>query len=524
MDSTITVFRGYTHAAITLLRSSPAAHLVGRYLKQNLIENEYIPDHNEFRNGRWTRVYGHWEPKYQYYFYDEKAQKIHVPIAFCDELIAYIRGSGYRVEEKKMNDYPLRKVDVHIRPEFSDLPHQVELIKKCSEPVPGMKGLAMQTGKGKSYSAIKSWCNLGYASIVIVGKIIDQWIESIREFTDCDPDYIYKLQEFDSLALLAQNPQYKPNIFVASLRTMQIFCEGKEGYDVLPWNFTQFFSTYGIGVKVIDECHQSFHATTIMDMKCNVPYSLYCSATFSQSSRAARDIFKRIFPREIQYGLNAYDKYTTVVRLNYSGEVLEKKCIKSRGYMHTKYEKEIMVSERKLNTHVNEIFAPLIDQYFVNKYKPGYKALLFCSGIDFVEAVVCKLKKIYPQFKIISYLGGDSMSVLKDADIVVSTTGKSGTGLDLKGLILAINSVSSSAEVMCKQMIGRLRKRDDVELVYCDLVDTNIAACVRHGDERRELLKSMCSKYFEYNGMHDISLQTGEIPRAEVSFPMKGLT
>ena len=96
------------------------------------------------------------------------------------------------------------------------------------------------------------------------------------------------------------------------------------------------------------------------------------------------------------------------------------------------------------------------------------------------------------------------MSVLKDADIVVSTTGKAGTGLDLKGLVLAINSVSSGAEVMCKQMFGRLRKRDDVELVYCDLCDTNISACVRHGFERKELLKSMCSKFYEYNGIHDL--------------------
>lgn len=517
MVDTITVYRGYTHAAISLLRSSPAAQTVGRYLRRNLIENEYIPEHNECRNGRWMKVFGHWEPKYQYYFYDERLQKLNVPIAFVNDIIHMLKQCGYNVVEDKLNDYPLREIDVKMKPNFNDQDHQVELIKKCSEKTPGMKGLAMQTGKGKTYSAIKSWINLGYAGIVVVGKLVDQWIESVREFTDCDPDYIYKLQEFNSLALLAHNPDYKPKFFVASLRTMQIFCDGKEGYDLLPWNFTQFFSTYGIGVKIVDECHQAFNATTLMDLKTNVPYNLYCSATFTQSSRAARDIFNRIFPRHIQYGLNAYDKYISVVWINYSGEVLEKRCMKSRGYMHAKYEKELMISERKMNTHINELFVPLIDAYYVNKYKPGYKALIFCTGIDFVEAMVVKLKRLYPQYKIISYLGGDNMSVLKDADIVVSTTGKAGTGLDLKGLILSINSVSSGAEVMCKQMFGRLRKRDDVELVYCDLCDTNIAACVRHGAERKELLKSMCSKFYEYNGIHDITPQTGEVPSATIS-------
>ena len=149
--------------------------------------------------------------------------------------------------------------------------------------------------------------------------------------------------------------------------------------------------------------------------------------------------------------------------------------------------------------------------YYINRYKPGYKALIFCASINFVENLTAKLKKIYPDKKIVSYLGGDESTVLHGADIVVSTTGKSGTGLDLKGLIFAMNTTSGTSEVLALQMAGRIRKKDDVELIYMDRCDMNISAQVRHGEIRKEILRDISNKFFEYNGLTDLSVQTGEV-------------
>ena len=509
MEAIVTVYRGYTHAVITVLRSSPVARDVGRFLTDKLIENEYVPEHNECINGRWQKVWGKWVPKYKYFRYDEKSQKMYIPIAYCDEMVRMLTACGYHVVIKELNDYETRKIDVHMKPGVTDQEHQVELIAKCSDPTPGMKGLSMQTGKGKTYAAIKSWVNLGYAGIVIVKGLMDQWIKSIREFTDCDPDYIYKIQEFNSLALLAQNPQYKPNMFVASLRTLQIFAEG--GYDVLPWSYKEFMTFYGIGTKIIDEVHQAFHATSTLDLMTNVKYNLYCSATFTQSGKKAREIFLRVFPLSIQYGRNAYDKYISIIWINYYGAVNEKRCVKKRGYMHAKYENELLISERKFNDHCKEVIIPYIDMYYINRYQKGYKALIFCASINFVEALVDRLSREYPDKKVISYLGGDSMDILGSADIIVSTTGKSGTGLDVKNLVFAMNTVSGSSEVLALQMAGRLRKKDGVDLIYVDRCDLNIQAQVRHGEYRKEILRGISSRFFEYNGLTDLSVQTGEV-------------
>ena len=511
MDATVTVFKGHTHAAFTLLRSSPLAHLVGRFLSNNLIEDEYIKEHREFINGRWVKVWPKWVPKYKYFLYDEKSQKMRIPIAYCDALIEWIKSGGYIVTTKFINGYELRTSGIHMKPGTEDRPHQIELIAKCSEKTPGMKGLAMQTGRGKTYSAIKSMVNLGYCGIVIVKGLMNQWMDSIWEFTDCPRDDVYKIQEFNSLALLAQNPNFKPKIFVSSLRTIQLFATGGGDYNVLPWNYDEFLRTYGIGVKIIDEAHQSFHATTMMDLRSNVPYNLYCTATFSQSNKKAREIFNHIFPRSIQYGRAEYVRYLSIIWINFYGTVDERKCVKGHGYMHARYEKELMVSSKKFNDHVNENILPYLQMYYINRYKPGYRALIFCASIKFVEKLTERLRQEYPDKKVISYLGGDESTVLNGAEIVVSTTGKSGTGLDLKGLIFAMNTTSSMSDVLALQMVGRIRQKEDIELIYMDRCDLNIGAQVRHAEARKEILRDISSKFFEYNGLNDLSVQTGEV-------------
>lgn len=511
--NTVVCFKGYTHAVFNLLQSSSVATSVGRFIREKLVENEYQPEHMEQSpKGGWYKVRGRWVQKYMYARYDQKAQKLFVPIAFCDDVIDVIRDWGAEVEVRQLNDYEPGKISVQMRPQFHDMEHQIDLIGHCSDPTPGMKGLAMQTGKGKTYSAIKSWVNLGFRGIVIVKGLMDQWIKSICEFTDVDPSNVYKIQEFQSLGLLAQHPEYRPDIFVASLKTLQLFSEGANDYDLLPWDYTRFLQLYGIGVKIVDECHLCFHATTMMDLRSNVQHNLYCSATFTQSSKQARDIFRKIFPEKIQYGIAAYDKYCEVVFFNYSGEVVEKRCMKSRGYNHAKYEKEIMISERKFNTHINELYVPIINSYYINrKTDPKQRMLIFCSSIQFIDCVVEKLKKIYPDHVVKSYTGENCLADLDDAQIVVSTLGKASTGLDLKGLICTYNTVSMSAETTIAQAFGRLRKIEGMRLTYVDRCDTNLQAHIRHAEDRKALLRRMCSRFYEYNGLQDLSVQTGEI-------------
>ena len=505
MEPTIKIYRGYTYAAVSVLQDSPVARYVGDFVRERLVENEWIPEHNEFIGGFWRKVRGHYQQKCMYAKYNKKTQKLHIPISYADELIRELQVMNIAVAEDKISDYPLREVDVQMKPEFHDQEHQVELIKKCSEKIPGMKGLAMQTGKGKTYSAIKSWCNLGYAGIVIVYGLVDQWIKSILEFTDVNRDYVYKIQEFKSLELLSQNPDYRPKFFAASYTTMQLFLEGKNGYELLPWNFSEFFRFYGVGVKIIDETHRCFHGITCMDLTTNVPYNLYCSATFTQSGKDSKRIFNRIFPMQIRYGLSNYDRYVHTFMYGFYGSVSSSKCVRSRGYSHTKYEHFLLKSSKIFESHISNVLHPLIMSHYINHRECGDRLLITCASIEYVTKLTDYLSKEHSDLKVISYLGGDKISALDGVDIIVSTASKSGTGLDIKNLTCVINTISMKSETLVPQLFGRLRKIPNKSTVYVDMWDNNVEAQVRHAEERKSILKQISKTYQEYGSITDLA-------------------
>lgn len=503
----IPIYRGHTHAEISLVGKTVYTTAVGDWCREHLYEKEYIP-----AGKRWNKElhrlvfeYSHWVYKRKYCNYDTERGRLIVPIAFADDIKEVLEAYNCEVRDIALKDYPLRPIKVKMNPSFTDRAHQIKLIEKCSEKTPGMKGLAMQTGKGKTYCATKSWVNLGYAGVVIVGGLTEQWADSIKEQTDITSDEIYMIKGFDSLAQLAKHPEYKPSIFVAEHRTMQIFCNGENDYDLLPWTFSGFFKEYGIGVKIVDECHQKFHANTMMDLELNVPYNLYCSATFTQNDKTARQIFNKVFPESIQYGMDAYDRYVSTFIYHYYGEVREERCSRQKGYMHALYEKELRVSEQKFNYHIHMMFEPIINQHFINRRVEGknHKMLILCSTIEFIECVVTRLRKIYPDLKINSYIGGSENEILKQSDIIVSNAQKAGTGLDLKGLITLYNTISTQSAPLVQQIFGRLRKADDVEMHYIDRCDDNISRHLAHAEERFGILKRLSRVYREYRGLND---------------------
>lgn len=491
---TVQIVTGHTHADMGITPGTYVSSIVGDFIRGSLTEYSVIFNKRTFRK-EYT-VLG------KYASFDMSRSILHVPVNFVPQIKELLVSRGINVTEYRMRDYPLRKIDLKVNEEYHDMEHQVDLIKKCSEPIPGMKGLAMQTGKGKTYSAIRAICNLGYAAVVIAPGLADQWIKSFLDFTG-ERDEVYKIQEFKSLQML-QCSDWKPKVFVCSIQTMQAYAKGKDNYKLLPYNFKQFFEHYGIGVKVVDECHLNFHATVKMDLITNVPYNLYCSATFGQTNRYASKIFDVIYPKEIRYGEDKYDRYVTVHFFNYSGEVQENKCIRQRGYSHMRYEADLIKKPSKFERHFQEMFDPIIRMFYINARQPGDKMLIFGSTVEFLKRVAAKIRVIWPDLNVVEYIGDATRDVLEKADIIVATVGKAGTGLDIKGLTVVYSTVSIRTSILSSQMLGRLRKINGRDLVYIDRCDANLRSHIRHAEERKANLRAMASKFYEYAHMHDV--------------------
>lgn len=492
---TVYMMKGYTHAELAVIPGTPVSNLVGDFIRDRLTEYETLFDPKTYRT-EYT-ITG------KYACFNPANNMTHIPVAFADDLAWMLRHAGYEVVESRLADYPLRRIKVEVKPEFHDRPWQVNLIKQCSNPEPGLRVLAAQTGKGKTYSAIRAICNLGYASVVIAPGLADQWIEKWIEYTGRE-DLVYKIQEFPSLKNLMDDKDLMPGVFVCSTQTMQSYCKGREAYKTLPYNFTEFFRHYGIGIKVVDEGHMNFHANVRMDLKCNVPYPMIATATPTQNNKYAKRIFDKIYPENVRYGLEAYDRYVDVYFYNYSGTVDERRCTRRRGYSHMLYEKELLRKRTKFEFQVEKVICPAINQHFIPAFKPGYKGLIFVSTVAMAQALTVALQSIYPQLNILEYVGSSDDAVLEEADIFISTPGKAGTGLDVKNLIFVMNTISLQSSVLNPQMIGRLRKIDDKNVVYVDVCDTNLSAHLRHSDVRKQGLKKMSASFHEYRGPNDI--------------------
>jgi hypothetical protein len=108
----------------------------------------------------------------------------------------------------------------------------------------------------------------------------------------------------------------------------------------------------------------------------------------------------------------------------------------------------------------------------------------------------------YPQFKVSSYFGDDNQASLVDADVIITTAKKGGTGTDVDNLLTTINTMSIGSEVQPLQILGRLRKlKDGTHPNYVCMYNEVLDSHVRHYIFCRKLYKA---RAFEY---HDLSKQ-----------------
>jgi len=486
MAATIPVYVGYTHAAIVIPPDHPKGHYIGDLVRRSLTEHTWDPRRRRIFEVR------------KFCYYDYETSSLRIPIGFLNIFSERLHELGIDTEQRKLPDYPIRSINLKMNPKFTDRPHQVDAIRYLSDPSTPRRGLSLQPGAGKTYSATKAIANLKHAAIIVVAGLVEQWVKSIREQTNAE-DEVYVLKEHRSLEML-MGSDWKPSVFVASLATMRLFMGAKGNYAELPMDFKEFFKHYGIGTKVYDEVHRDFHATTMMDLYTNVPNNIYLTATFTQSGAECRRIFDIIYPTSMRFGEDRYKQYVTVFMYGYHGEVLERKVVTNRGYMHARYEAQLMKTERKFQRYVEMVIKPRIDSHYINVRKKNQKLLIFVSTIQMLQKLKQELEKYYPSLVIKEYVGGSPESNLADGvDIIITVPQKGGTGLDIKNLKTAYNTISTKAPTQIEQWLGRLRELNPGEsLIYVDQYDLNLESHQRHVYERREILKRKARDYHEH--------------------------
>lgn len=359
-----------------------------------------------------------------------------------------------------------------------------------------------------TFSSLVAAATIDKATIIILNGLIDQWYDTIVTGRNgnpplffIDPKDVYVLQGQKSLVDLIEHEDYNPSFIIASLPTIRNYISA----NLFPYNellpFGKLMERIGIGTKINDEAHRDFSAIVDVDLRSNINNNFYLSATLTRGDKQSKKIFFRVYPDIIRFDAGEIDKYIDVFYHSYNiGFIPESAvCLKKYGYNQNKYEGYILANlDKKI------AFLELVNNYFASYYlfqkKPGHKCMIMAASRGMCDTFMYYFTEEYPQFKVASYFGGDNQASLVDADVIVTTAKKGGTGTDVDNLLTTINTMSIGSEVQPLQILGRLRKlKDGTHPNYVCMYNEVLDSHVRHYLFCRKLYRSRAHEY------HDLS-------------------
>jgi hypothetical protein len=449
--------------------------------------NKYLADYN------FDPYSKRFKPGYQYAAYYKDIQEIRMPRQLLNTFLNVLRDHNISFNIVKVPSYEPQPLNIKMNPIFQDREGQTKHIDYLTNCNKVMCSCALNTGKGKSYIAIRTLINLNYHTFIRCTSLLDQWYHKLLEYTNLQPTDIEIISGIKSIENIWNriNNHDLPKIVLASIQTLMNYIDQKELYlDFPPINV--MFEKLGIGTQITDETHLNFKANVRMDLAVNTLINIYLTATFMRTNQSENKIFKRIYPDHLYISNTSYDKYTNVIFYKYALGV------KTRypnfrlytGYSHSKYEKYISDNLILFNSFMHEVLIPLIDQHFIKIKQSTQRCIIFADTILFCTKICSILRIVYPNLNINTKLSKDPEENYL-SDIIISTFGSSGTGSDIPNLKTVFNTISFCSEVTCTQTFGRLRQLPNDTTYFIDLYNGSISDAIRHKNIRKKIYEKL---------------------------------
>lgn len=448
----------------------------------------------------------------RYLFYDTRKQMIYFPRCDLDQLCSYLTScqipwklNHLPVNTGKSTVIPFKHSLYQDRTEIQRL--GIESIMKSTDEV---RALALQTGTGKTYSAIKAASLLAIRPMFCVGGLIEQWLEEFYKFTYLEEKDIYVIQGGDSIKKLLDecDKTIHPKVILSSIDTLRGYATNNALYSAFP-DFDNIFNRLNVGVKLIDEAHLNFHTNLIIDIRTNVAITIPLSATFDRTDEIGKALFTRVYPATHRFGEDTYNKYVDIYIYEYSTGVYvnQKTFTGSYGYNHSKYEDWLLKKgAHKFSYLYDNCISNIFESHYMAVKKPGERCMILCFTKDMCQKYVDVMSALYPDLTVAKFIGESSKSVLKESDVIITTPGSGGTGTDIKNLKTVICVYNTNSDVLNEQMLGRLRQLDDPSIpvdqsnrpIFVGTYNRDIAKHVEYQRNRAYLYKKLGYTYTEY--------------------------
>lgn len=338
------------------------------------------------------------------------------------------------------------------------------------------------------------------AAYFMPAKYLSNWEEAVEKFYVegeessrfvSGSDQLRKLiKEAKEGKKLESNILFSSNTFGAWLKMYEkerkVF--NRTYYGVTP---DKLWKLLGIDTVVIDEAHEFLHFNHKLFMYLNVHKSISLTATYESKDKLTTEIHELMHPKRTRYVPPPPKKYTESV--NWLYEVVDPEKVRitydGNAYSHHAFETSLLRHPKRRARFYEMIEESLRVDFFDIK-DPGQSAIVYLASVDNCKDLASRLQKKHPELLVTFFVAGsDYTKEFLDADIVVSTLGKSGTAVDKPGLRTVILTIGIDSHAAFKQVLGRLREIEGKATRFSMFVASNIEKQYRYYKDKGSILK-----------------------------------
>lgn len=462
-------------------------------------------------------VYDFIDRKYTHrgYVYDEKERILKIPIGVdLNFILNKCSSDGVIItniennSDKFIKSRRVNSIKCTAEPRNSIQTKTVEFIvaKDAADKSRKQRLVSLDTGFGKTVCAIMAVSKLKMPAVVISVNLSKQWLDRILTFTTgkINKDIIFLENWGDIDKLLKMKDAPMAAFYILGLDA------AIAGLRDDPNKLDMFYKKFGIGMQIFDEAHLHFLKIINVLVNTNVERNIFLSATPARSEKGQDALYKRIFTLNTpSYGENTHsiNKYNIIsVRYKTSPSYIDLIKIEPRRGVHAiayfkymfKYPSRYYILFDIINYFSNRIFK-------IHDYDKDKKVIVYVQSLSGIKILKKMLenRSNNSEFKptIGDYSGNTNKKDrhLELENNIILTTFANNAGLDVNGLIMIINMIPMSSDILLKQIRGRLR---DKKGYYVDVYDEGFEGMVRQKDKRMINHKRNARSivYYEHDG------------------------
>lgn len=415
----------------------------------------------------------------------------------------YLKDIGYtlKIDEKiDMRDYISVNTNFKVRDGWAPREEQQSIIDFLLDNPTKSKLVPLRTGGGKTYVAMEAIGRLKKRlAIVVLARFIDKWAPDIMKIHEAELSDILIIKgsnHLKGLIGLAQEKKLKQNYIIFSAETLQSYLSRYEAdpvecVDEYGCSPLELFPLLGVGIMLNDESHMSFHLLYRTVIYTNVEYQIGLTATLITDDSVIKRMHKVIYPTNCVYGDSHIKAYMDMYPISYPMHERLRRLVKttnfnSNTYSHTAFENSILRYKFILDSYC-KLIKTTVDDYYIEDYMEKDKVAIFVSTVKMADELIHRLKVWYPDKQIVRYCQDDDYDEMLEGEIIVSTPGSLGTGIDVPNLRVVIQTVCVSSTPVNLQVAGRLRELKDRDVKFCYLYCEHLGKQRDYHNKRLEI-------------------------------------